>query len=88
MATIPALTIGPLLDSHQHDIAATLRESLEAEGQALDLYRQLLRLVEGNLVGLEEFGRQMIRAEEVHAAEVDKMLHKPGEVASFAPRAD
>jgi bacterioferritin len=87
-ATIPSFTIGPLLDSHQHDIAATLRESLEAEGQALDLYRQLLRLVEGKLVGLEEFARQMIQAKKVHAAEVDKMLRKPGEVASFAPRAD
>src|SRR5947199_9115216 len=38
----PSLAIGPLLDSHQHDIAAMLRESLEAEGQALELYRQLL----------------------------------------------
>ena len=55
---------------------------------ALDLYRQLLRLVEGKLVGLEEFARQMIQAEELHAAEVDKMLRKPGELAPFAPRAD
>jgi bacterioferritin len=84
----PSLAIGPLLDSHQHDIAAMLRESLEAEGQALDLYRQLLQLVEGRLIGLEEFARQMIQAEELHAAEVDKMLRKPGELAPFAPRAD
>ena len=84
----PSLGIGPLLDSHQHDIAAILRESLESEGQALDLYRELLRLVEGKRVGLEEFARQMIQAEEVHAAEVDKMLRKPGELAAFAPRAD
>ncbi len=33
----PSLTIGPLLDSHQHDIAAMLRESLDVECQALDL---------------------------------------------------
>jgi len=84
----PSLGIGPLLDSHQHDIAAILRESLESEGRALDLYRELLRLVEGKRVGLEEFARQMIQAEEMHAAEVDKMLRKPGELASFAPRAD
>jgi len=84
----PSLGIGPLLDSHQHDIAAILRESLESEGRALDLYRELLRLVEGKRVGLEEFARQMIQAEEVHAAEVDKMLRKPGELAAFAPRAD
>ncbi len=58
----PSLGIGPLLDSHQHDIAAILRESLESEGRALDLYRELLRLVEGKRVGLEEFARQMIQA--------------------------
>ena len=84
----PSLGIGPLLDSHQHDIAAILRESLESEGRALDLYRELLRLVEGKRVGLEEFARQIIQAEEMHAAEVDKMLRKPGELAAFAPRAD
>ena len=84
----PSLAIGPLLESHQHDIGAMLRESLEVEGQALELYRQLLQLVEGKLIGLEEFARQMIQAEELHAAEVDKMLRKPGELATFAPRAD
>ena len=83
----PSLAIGPLLESHQHDIAAMLRESLEVEGQALELYRQLLQLVEGKRIALEEFARQMIQAEELHAAEVDKMLRKPGELAAFAPRA-
>ena len=80
----PSLAIGPLLDTHQHDIAAMLRESLEAEGQALALYRELLGLVAGRSVALEEFARQMIHAEELHAAEVDKMLRKPGDLASFA----
>src|ERR1700737_1060977 len=42
----PSLAIGQLLDSHKHDIAAILRESLESEGKALDLYRELLSLVE------------------------------------------
>src|SRR5947208_16993658 len=41
----PSLAIGALLDSHQHDIAQMLRESLESEGQALGLYRELLGLV-------------------------------------------
>ena len=31
----PSLGIGPLLDSHQTDIGAMLRESLETEGHAL-----------------------------------------------------
>jgi bacterioferritin len=83
----PSLAIGPLLDSLQHDIAAILRESLESERRALVLYRELLSLVETRSVALEEFARQMILAEEMHAAEVDKMLRKPGDVAAFAARA-
>ena len=86
LGAYPSLAIGPLLDSHQHDIAAMLRESLESEGAALNLYRELLDLVQGRFVALEEFARQMIHAEEVHAADVDKMLRKPGELAPFAPQ--
>ncbi|HEX9276963.1 MAG TPA: ferritin-like domain-containing protein [Casimicrobiaceae bacterium] len=85
LGAYPSLAIGPLLDSHQHDIAAMLRESLESEGAALNLYRELLDLVQGRFVALEEFARQMIHAEELHAAEVDKMLRKPGDLASFVP---
>ncbi len=86
LGAYPSLAIGPLLDSHKHDIAAMLRESLEAEGESLKLYRELLALVEGRFVALEEFARQMIYVEELHAAEVDKMLRKPGELAPFAQR--
>ena len=83
----PSLAIGPLLDSHKHDIGAILRESLETEGAALDLYRELLALVAGRSVALEEFARQMICVEEMHAADVDKMLRKPGDVAAISERA-
>jgi bacterioferritin len=86
LGAYPSLAIGPLLDSHKHDIAAILRESLESEGNALVLYRELLGLVEGRLIALEEFARQMIHAEELHAAEVDKMLRKPGDLASVSGR--
>ena len=86
LGAYPSLVIGTLLDSHKHDIAAMLRESLEAEGSSLELYRELLTLVEGRSVALEEFARQMIYVEELHAAEVDKMLRKPGELAAFAQR--
>jgi bacterioferritin len=85
LGAYPSLGIGPLLDSHKTDIAAMLRESLEAERRALELYRELLGLVEGRHVALEEFAREMILAEELHASEVDKMLRKPGELAAFAP---
>src|SRR5437762_6087746 len=84
LGAYPSLMIGPLLDSHKHDIAAMLRESLETESNALELYRELLALVEGRFIALEEFARQMIHAEELHAAEVDKMLRKPGELAAFS----
>ncbi len=84
LGAYPSLAIGPLLDSHQHDIGDMLRESLQSEGTALALYRELLAAVEGKHVAIEEFARQMILAEELHAAEVDKMLRKPGEVAAFA----
>jgi bacterioferritin len=42
-------------------------------------------VVQGASVGLEEYARKMIEAEEMHAAEVDKMLRRPGDVAAFAP---
>jgi bacterioferritin len=85
LGAYPSLAIGPLLDSHKHDIAAILKESLATEGEALALYKDLLRLVEGRSVMLEEYARQMIYAEELHAGEVDKMLRKPGEIAATRP---
>jgi bacterioferritin len=86
LGAYPSLAIGPLLDSHQHDIGAILRESLEAESAALKLYKQLLELVKDRSVLLEEYARQMIYAEELHAGEVEKMLRKPGDVAAFSAR--
>lgn len=84
LGAYPSLGIGALLDSHQHDVGAILRESLETECKALDLYRELLALVEGCSVALEEYARQMIHAEELHLADVDKMLRKPGELRAFS----
>jgi bacterioferritin len=81
LGAYPSLGIGPLPDSHQTDIGTMLRESLETEGRVLALYRELFRVVEGKSVTFEEYARQMIYAEEVHAADVDKMLRKPGELA-------
>ena len=86
LGAYPSLQIGQLLDSHQTDIGAMLRESLAAERESLKLYRSLLELVAERSVMLEEFARQMITAEEMHAGEVDKMLRKPGETAAFDSR--
>lgn len=80
----PSLAMGPLLESHKHDIGDILREALEAERAALNLYRELLTTVEGKSVLLEEYARQMVHNEEMHSFEVDKMLRKPGDVAAFS----
>ena len=82
----PSLGIGKLLESHNHNIGDILRESLVHENQALDLYKDLLKLVEGKSVMLEEYARQKIYAEEMHAGEVDKMLRNPGDVKPFKAR--
>jgi bacterioferritin len=87
LGAYPSLEIGPLLDSHKHDLRTMLQESLGTEAKALDLYRQLISLVEGQSVTLEEYARQMIYAEEVHASEVDKMLRMPGELTQAHLRA-
>ena len=82
----PPLTIGPLLETHQHDIGDLLRESLEHERLALASYKELLSLVEGKFVMLEEYARRLIASEEMHQGEVDKMLRRPGAVAAFSDK--
>ena len=79
----PSLALGPLLETHKHDIGDIMRESLEHESASLNCYHKLLKLVEGKSVMLEEYAREMIYAEEMHIGEVDKMLRKPGEVGVF-----
>jgi bacterioferritin len=83
LGAYPSLEIGKLLDSHQHDIGTMLRESLENESNALELYKELLREVEGKSVMLEEYARQMILTEETHAGEVNKMLRRPGDLKAY-----
>lgn len=80
----PSLKIGPLLETEQHDIGDMLRESLAHEEKALKAYYALLDLVEGKSVLLEEYARQMIEGEELHADEVNKMLRRPGEIEVFS----
>lgn len=79
----PSLSIGHLLETHNHDIGAILLESLEHEKEGLDTYRELLELVKDKSVVLEEYARQMIHDEELHIMEVNKMLRKPGDIAAF-----
>jgi bacterioferritin len=78
----PSLGMGQLLETHRHDIGDILRESLDHEREGIGLYRELLALVEGKSVWLEEYARSMIALEETHAFEVEKMLRKPGELST------
>lgn len=70
----PSLAIGPLLETHKHDIGAILNEALEHEGAALNVYRELLSLVEGKSVLVEEYARRLIAEEEMHVGDIKKML--------------
>ncbi|NUN15318.1 MAG: bacterioferritin [Myxococcales bacterium] len=79
----PSLKIGALLETEQHDIGDILRESLEHERLSLQSYYDLLRIVEGQSVLLEEYARDMIVSEELHLDEVNKMLRRPGATEAF-----
>jgi bacterioferritin len=81
----PSLGIGPLLESHQHDIGDILRESLSHEAETLKAYEELLELAKDKNVRLEEYARDMIAQEVAHQDEVDKMLRKPGQTEAFSP---
>lgn len=79
----PSLKIGQLLETTKHDIGDILRESLEHESVALKVYYELLQLVEGKSILLEEYARDLIVQEEQDRDEVNKMLRKPGDTGAF-----
>jgi len=79
----PSLGIGPLLETHKHDIGDILRESLAHETMAKSAYYRLLEIVAGKNVLLEEYARELIVDEELHSDEVNKMLRRPGETEAF-----
>ena len=80
----PSLGIGPLLETHKHDVGDILRESLGHERATLGHYERLLELVQGEDVMLEEYARGHIALEVQHIGEVDKMLRKPGDIERFS----
>ena len=82
----PSLAIGPLLETHQHDVADILKESLAHESEALRVYYQLLELAQGKSVLLEEYARSLITEEEMHADAVNKMLRRTGETGVYEAR--
>ena len=76
----PSLKIGSLLETHQHDVNEILKEAYEHEKEGLDSYYELLKLAEGNSILLEEYARDQIAAEEMHLADIRKMMRKPGSI--------
>jgi bacterioferritin len=74
----PSLKIASLLETHKHAIGDILTESLAHERTQVGNFKALLKLVEGKSVFLEEYARNMIVDEELHIAEVEKMIRKPG----------
>jgi bacterioferritin len=73
----PSLAVGPLLETHKHQIGQILEESVDNERTGLEQYVKLLDLVKDKHIALEEYARQMVRAEEEHLSEVGKMLRAP-----------
>ena len=70
----PSQKIAPIVETNQHSIKAILEESLAHEIEALNLYKELLSVVEGASVYLEEYTRTMIGQEEHHVIDLKKML--------------
>ena len=72
----PSLKIGQLLETHKHSVDDILKEAHEHEQQGLAEYRELLELVAGGNIMLEEYARTQIAAEEQHLAEIKKMMRR------------
>jgi len=75
----PSLGIGTLLSDHTDSTGVMLEESLKHESEALDAYEELLKLIVGRSIMLEEYATRMISEETRHAGEVKKMLRPPGD---------
>jgi bacterioferritin len=74
-----SLNIGKLVGTHHDTVDEMMQEMISHERAGIELYTKLLRLVEGKNVSLEELARQMVRNEEMHVAEIEKMLRKRGD---------
>lgn len=75
----PSLGIGSLLKSVTHDTGKILQESLAHEQEAVESYMDLLKLVQGKSVMLEEYASRMVSDETRHIGDVQKMLRMPGD---------
>lgn len=70
----PSQRIAAIEETNRHAVTDLLRESLNHEQKALDLYKQLLDVVQDASIYLEEYARTKIGQEEMHNLEIKKML--------------
>ena len=70
----PPLNINNIKETFKHNITEILKETLEHEKKAINVYYELLELINDKSVYLEEYARTMIGQEELHVLEVEKML--------------
>ncbi len=70
----PPLEIDTIEETYNHNIKDILQETLEHEKRAIKIYYELLSLIDGKSVYLEEYARNLIGQEELHVLEVRKML--------------
>ena len=74
-----SLGIAPLVGTHHNSVDEMMEEMLTHERHGVTLYTRLLELAEGRSISLEELARSTIRAEELHIAEIGKMLRRRGD---------
>jgi bacterioferritin len=70
----PSVKISIIEESNKHSTLDLLNESSNHEKEAVALYKLLLDIVKDESIYIEEYARGMIKAEEMHAIEVSKML--------------
>ena len=58
----------------KHSSVDLLNESSAHENAAIGLYKELCEVVNGESIYIEEYAREMIKAEEMHSLEIQKML--------------
>jgi len=72
----PALGIAALPTTRHNTIDEIVTESIEREEAGVQLYRELLEMIKGKSVVIEEYATRMVAAEAVHIREMELMLMK------------
>ena len=70
----PTLEISFIEESNKHSSVDLLNESANHEKEAIELYKELCKVAHGQSIYIEEYSREMIKAEEMHSLEIQKML--------------